>query len=34
MQTNGVFNPAKELIARTKIEEKAKTVEDDEISDE
>lgn len=34
VQTNGVFNPAKELIARTKIEEKARTVEDDEISDE
>lgn len=33
VQTNGVFNPAKELITRTKMEEKAKSVEDDEISD-
>lgn len=33
VQTNGVFNPAKELIARTKLEEKEKMVEEDSMSD-
>ncbi|XP_047366552.1 E3 ubiquitin-protein ligase RNF113A [Vespa velutina] len=33
VQTNGVFNPAKELIARTKLEEKEKIVEEDSMSD-
>ncbi|XP_029039069.1 E3 ubiquitin-protein ligase RNF113A [Osmia bicornis bicornis] len=35
VQTNGVFNPAKELIARTKMEEKERAAaEEDEVSDE
>lgn len=35
VQTNGVFNPAKELIARTKMEEKERAAaEEDDVSDE
>lgn len=34
VQTNGMFNPAKELIARAKMEEKeARVVDEDENSD-
>ncbi|XP_076625640.1 RING finger protein mdlc [Colletes latitarsis] len=33
-QTNGVFNPAKELIARAKMEDKGRTVEEDEVFNE
>ncbi|XP_076161203.1 RING finger protein mdlc isoform X2 [Ptiloglossa arizonensis] len=34
VQTNGVFNPAKELIARSKMEDKGRIAEDNEVSDE